>query len=305
MQEPPNSDKMPVLESNLPMSEFRMIAIDLDGTLLGGDGQVSDRVRRAIHELIAGGWIVCFATGRSYLESRSILEAVGHFDHAVFIGGAAVIDTQNQVTLHQQKMEPQLARSLCRILEDLGHAALALQDNRESGVDYLATARTDVDPATLRWMEACQLRLERVPSLADYEHQHTIRVGMVGPQDQAVEAHRQIQETFAEGVLVHRVRGANGVEILECFDSSVNKWEGIKHVARHHNIELSRIIAVGDDLNDLAMVKQAGLGVAMGNGRPELKAVAKRVIGSHREDGLAIFLEELLGEVGSEENSKL
>src|SRR5207244_11185583 len=87
---------------------------------------------------------------------------------------------------------------------------------------------------------------------------------------------------------------AYGVEVLEVFDPAVNKWEGVLHVARRHGIEPEEIVAVGDDLNDLPMLRHAGLGVAMGNARPEAKAAAKRVIGSNAEEGLAKFLEELV-----------
>ena len=84
------------------------------------------------------------------------------------------------------------------------------------------------------------------------------------------------------------------VEVLEVFDPRVNKWSGILEVAARKNIQPAEIIAVGDDLNDLAMLRSAGLGVAMGNAHPDAKAIAKRIIGSNGEDGLAIFLEELI-----------
>jgi hydroxymethylpyrimidine pyrophosphatase-like HAD family hydrolase len=74
----------------------------------------------------------------------------------------------------------------------------------------------------------------------------------------------------------------------------VNKWEGILQVARMHGIDREQIVAIGDDVNDLTMIASAGLGVAMGNARPEVAAVAKRVIGRNDQDGLAEFLEELV-----------
>jgi HAD superfamily hydrolase (TIGR01484 family) len=274
---------------------YQMIAIDLDGTLLDPRGQVTPRVRRAVHELIERGWIVCFATGRNYLESRPVLEQVGHFDQAVFVGGAVVIDTREGVTLHQQKMEPALAREIAAVLEELGHAVLALQDPSAAEVDYYATAGIALDDATQRWMEAFRIRLTPLPSLARHDHAHTIRLGIVGTTGQTAEAERRIRDRFAERVLVHSLKVLGDVEVLECFDPAVNKWEGIRQVARHHGIDEKQIIAVGDDWNDLAMIRSAGLGVAMGNARDEIKAVARRVIGANGDEGLAVFLEELAG----------
>ena len=87
---------------------------------------------------------------------------------------------------------------------------------------------------------------------------------------------------------------AYGVEVLEVFDPAVNKWEGILHVARRHGVDPAQIVAIGDDVNDIPMIKNAGLGVAMGNAKPEVQAVAKRVIGKNADEGLAAFLDELV-----------
>ena len=87
---------------------------------------------------------------------------------------------------------------------------------------------------------------------------------------------------------------AFGVDVLEVFDPAVNKWQGLLHVANAHGIDPADIIAIGDDVNDLPMIRNAGLGVAMGNARLEVQQAAMRVIGRNDEDGLARFLEELV-----------
>jgi hydroxymethylpyrimidine pyrophosphatase-like HAD family hydrolase len=84
------------------------------------------------------------------------------------------------------------------------------------------------------------------------------------------------------------------MEVLEIFDPAVNKWEGVKLVAQRHGVAEHQIVAIGDDVNDLPMIRHAGLGVAMGNARPEVLEVAKRVIGTNADEGLAEFLEELV-----------
>src|SRR5690242_6880885 len=108
------------------MGAYRMIAIDLDGTLLGPDGKVSPANKAAVHRALAAGMLVCFATGRNWTESRMILEAVEHYDHAVFVSGAMVMDTRQQVMLHKTAMAPALAAEVSGLFETMGHAALAL-----------------------------------------------------------------------------------------------------------------------------------------------------------------------------------
>src|SRR5918993_5276283 len=122
------------------MPQYRMIAIDLDGTLLSPRGEVTPRVKAAVHRALDAGLLVCFATGRNWTESRTVLDAVEHYDSAVFVGGAMVVDTKNEVVLHRMMMQPDLARELCTHLEAAGHAVLALQDTTTAGFDYLVTA---------------------------------------------------------------------------------------------------------------------------------------------------------------------
>ena len=276
---------------------YKMIAIDLDGTLLSPAGQVTERTKAAIHRCLSAGMLVCFATGRNWTESRTVLDTVAHYDHAVFAGGAMVIDTRQEVTLHRTGVDPDLAREICKVLEDAGHAVLALQDTASAGVDYLISDEIPVNAETMHWMSVTAAKVHHVPELSRYSHEFTIRLGIVAPPDQVTVVHGQLQERFGERIFFHRLFVPSaGVEVLEIFDPAVNKWEGIRHVARHHGVEPEQIIAIGDDVNDIAMLRQAGLGVAMGNAKPEIQALAKKVIGHNRDEGLAQFLEELVAE---------
>ena len=286
----------PVRPTNEMTPTYRMIAIDLDGTLLSPTGKVTARTKAAVHRALDAGLLVCFATGRSWTESRTVLEAVDHYDTAVFVGGAMVVDTKKQVMLHRTMMEPELARQLCGFLETRGHAAMALQDpNASGGVDYLVSKSVALNPATQVWMDVTDAQVRPTDGLSDYGHEHTVRVGTVAAPHAVATLKQALADQFAERIFCQSIFvQAYDVDVLEVFDPSVNKWEGIKHVAARHGIDPSQIIAVGDDVNDLHMIQHAGLGVAMGNGRPEAKALAKRIIGSNKDDGLAEFLEELV-----------
>jgi Cof subfamily protein (haloacid dehalogenase superfamily) len=272
-----------------------MIAIDLDGTLLSPRNEVTQRTKDAVHKALKAGLLVCFATGRNWTESRTVVDAVEHYASAVFAGGAMVVDTERDVTLHRMMMDPGLAAELCDHLEAQGHAVLALQDTEAAGVDYLVTGEAELNEATRQWMAITDAKVRTVPRLGDFGHAHTVRVGIVAAPEQVRESTRSLDEAFA-GRIVHQSLyvPAYGVEVLEVFDPAVNKWQGILHVARHHGIDPAEIIAVGDDVNDIPMLKGAGLGVAMGNAKPEIQKLARRVIGSNADDGLARFLEELV-----------
>src|SRR5687768_398219 len=156
-------------------NHYRMIAIDLDGTLLSPRGEVTPRAKQAVRKALDAGLLVCFATGRNWTESRTVLEAVEHYDSAVFVGGAMVVDTKKEVVLHRMMMQPTLARELCGHLEDAGHAVLALQDTHAAGFDYLVTGDLPLNSETEHWMRITSAKIRRISRLATEAHEHTIR----------------------------------------------------------------------------------------------------------------------------------
>ncbi len=274
---------------------YKMIAIDLDGTLLSPAGKVTERTKHAIHRALAAGLLVCFATGRNWTESQVVLDAVAHYDTAVFVGGAIVVDTKRRVTLHRTLMEPKLAAEVCAFFENRGHAALALQDTGATGVDYLISEQLPLEASTETWMRVATKLVHRVPNLGSYPHEHTVRVGVVAASEVTAKLAPELAKLFGGRIVYHSIPVmAYGVDVLEVFDPAVNKWQGLLHVAKAHGIDPALIIAIGDDVNDLPMIKNAGLGVAMGNARLEVQQAAKRVIGRNDDDGLARFLEELV-----------
>jgi Cof subfamily protein (haloacid dehalogenase superfamily) len=276
---------------------YRMIAIDLDGTLLSPEGRVAERTKLAVHKALAAGLMVCFATGRNWTESQTVLDAVAHYDSAVFVGGAMVVDTKRRVTLHRTMMQPSLAAAICEFFENRGHAALALQDKSTAGVDYLVSDHLPLNAETELWMTVSRAAVKRLPNLGRHDHEHTIRISIVAVPEKSLELMADLRQQFGSRMMCHSLSlMALGVEVLEVFDPGVNKWQGILHVAAAHGIDPAQIIAIGDDVNDIPMISQAGLGVAMGNAKDEVKAIAGRVIGRNDQDGLALFLEELVNE---------
>ncbi len=275
--------------------ESYLFGIDLDGTLLNPAGAVADRTKRAVHAILKAGHKVAFATGRNYIEARRIFDIMEHQDLAVLVSGAIVVDTRLQQTVYRSAMDPTLAANLCTAIERLGFAAVAFQDRAYTGVDYLVSTDRHVHDALSSWMTLSDQLMQTHSDLPNVDHSHTLRVSTVLDYADATRLKRAIEEEFGDRAYVHGVLVVSeGVEIIEMFDRHVNKWLGLTQVADHHNVPHDRIIAIGDDMNDLAMIRHASLGIAMGNARSELKEAANRVIGSNAEDGLAVFLEEWL-----------
>ena len=274
-----------------------LFGIDLDGTLLSPTGDVTDRTRAAIHAVLDAGHHVCFSTGRNGMEAATVFAAVGHEAIAVLVSGAIVVDTRDGRVLRRGHMHADLAAELCKAIEDVGEVSIAYQDRKETGLDYIVSANGNVHSSQDSWIELTGQRLERRPTLATFDHSKTLRVSAITGLIGAARVRSAIAEKFADRVYIHSILIEHGTaEIVELFDPTVNKWQGLRIAAGELGIDPANIIAVGDDTNDLPMVRNAPLGLAMGNARQELKDVAKMVIGRNSEDGLAAFLEAWLKE---------
>ncbi len=272
-----------------------LFGIDLDGTLLNPSGAVSDRTKNAVHALLHAGHKVAFATGRNYIEARGIFDIMEHQDLAVLVSGAVVVDTRSKQTIHCETMDPTLAGELCAAIERLGHAAVALQNRQHTGRDYVVSADPQLHDALGSWLALSDQVLTTSANLSDEDHTHTFRVSTVLEYAEAAKLKLAIEKQFAGRAYVHGIIVASeGVEIIEMFDRHVNKWLGLSRVADLHGVPHERIVAIGDDMNDIAMIRNSPFGTAMGNARTEVKEVAKQVIGSNIDDGLAVFLEDWL-----------
>lgn len=280
---------------------YQFVALDLDGTVLDPAGRVTPRTRAAIHRLVDLGVYVCFATGRNHRESMHILAECGHYPRCVFVGGAAVVDTapdeEDCRLVHSVPMHAELARELCADLESLGHAVLALQESFSTGVDYVVTSGVPMNAATTLWMKLTRARVRLEERLASFHHSSTLRVGVVSGVMETRQIAELLDRKYGGKIVTHAIAvPAQQVEVVEVFDPEVSKWQGVLQTAAWRGVSPERIIAVGDDLNDVSMVSSAGLGVAMGNAREAVKRVAREVIGPNHTDGLAEFLESLLAQ---------
>jgi len=130
-------DRGPTIRSTMTPPQ-RLLAIDLDGTLLDPQGRISPRNRQAIHDAAAAGMLVVPCTGRSWIESRKVLESWPRLprSHAgVFISGATVTDMDSGATLDVAVIESHLVERLIEALHELPEAVLVVRDANETGHD--------------------------------------------------------------------------------------------------------------------------------------------------------------------------
>jgi hypothetical protein len=279
--------------------QYRLIALDLDGTLLGSEGVISAENIRAIGDARAAGAIVVPCTGRAWHESRHLFQDVPGLELGVFVGGAVVSEMDTGRSLDFAVMEAHLVAQLIDLLRDEPEAILLFREPERVGHHFFITGHGQVTANTRLWFEMTGAKLaeKRDPDPEDLHH--VLRVGMVAEGGRLPELAREIDGRFGDRVLVHHFAGlqqrdVDPVHILEVFASGVDKWRGLSWIARQHGIAPEQVAAIGDEVNDLAMIRHAGCGVAMGNAVPEIRDIARRQTRPHHEDGVAHAIDQML-----------
>lgn len=279
--------------------KYRLLAIDLDGTLFDSSGNVSDANRAAITQAKDAGVLVTLCTGRGLTESRSAIDAIEHDGPVILATGALVSDPTTGQTLHRAVIEPGLAAEIVDHLRPTPHAVLILPDPGPQQHDYIVVNPGRLTDNTRWWFEMISANVRETDEASDADLHHALRVGLVGRGSEMPALEASIEERFGNRVVVHHfmaVKREEGedVYVLEVFASGVNKWSGIEWLAAEHGIDRSEVATIGDGINDVAMIREAPCGIAMANAHGPLLDLADRVTLSNDEDGVAHAIERML-----------
>lgn len=258
---------------------YRLIASDLDSTLLRSDGTVSDFTKETISACMKAGIGFTFATGRMYRSALPIAKQLQITLPLITYQGALLKSMDGSV-MHALHLSQDVAEELDQIL-------------RNSGMHYNIYADetlyfSSFTPPVMKYAQHIGVEPLMVPKRLG-----EIAVTQYGVFDQpeaVAELEQQIRKQF--GDMIHTV--ISGGRFLEICHPMAKKSYGLEQLALHLGIDRSEIVAVGDNNNDLDMLRYAGLGVAVENAVPAAKAAAQRLTASNDEDGVARFIRELV-----------
>lgn len=288
---------------------YRLLALDLDGTLFNPESIVPPANIAAVDRARAAGLKVIICTGRGLLECAGGLEAINQRDPVVVAGGAIIANPVTRTTIHRFNIHQSLVHSAVEILLASRHAALVLKDPLQAGFDYLVVnpEGCPLDPVSQWWFSRMNVEVRYTENLAnDPCPLATVRVGACGRGHILDSAKGKLIATLGDRAVIHNfpavvapeharaVGKGESLNILEIFDRDATKWSAISHLAGEWSIRASEVIAVGDEINDISMIEGAGLGIAMGNAIPATKAAAKRVTLTNAECGVAHAIDRVL-----------
>jgi Cof subfamily protein (haloacid dehalogenase superfamily) len=276
-------------------SKTRVLALDIDGTLVNSRNELSPRVREALRTAVRHGIRLVLATGRRYSRALPLVEPLGIEAPLVTASGALIKRAIDHRTLFAATFERPVLCAMLEVIGGAGYDAVLYTDSFAEGFDFYCP-RIEVDSPELRDFFALNTGCHRLwPGLMTDPPAGVFSGFAIGSREEMLELQQELERRLPEQLYVHVLRSPRYLGFMcEICPAGVSKWSGIRHVAHEWGIADEAICAVGDDVNDIPMIRGAGLGIAMGNALEEVKAVADRIAPTHDEDGLVQVVEWLL-----------
>jgi hypothetical protein len=275
---------------------WRYLLVDVDGTLLDSQGRISARNRAALARAVEAGLTLVLATGRTY---PSLMRSAGDLAlpfHLIANGGAVGLTPGLASAPYVNPLPRALWPEVVEALEREGLSVVVFS-HRHPEPPQLHVSRFQGDPHFEAYLGRNALLARAAPDLAAAEIPDVLEVAALGRGERFDAASARVMERFGGRTRHHAmvlfIRAAYG-RITEFFHPDTSKWRAFQALFPQAAAHPEQVIAVGDEANDMEMIRAAGLGIAMGNATDELKAVADWVSAGHDQDGLALAVERAL-----------
>ena len=269
---------------------IRVVCTDIDGTLLDSRRELSERTIATIKRL-GGSFPVILASSRMPRAMRHLQKELGILHHPIicYNGGYVVHDTGGAVpkVIDSVKILPPICSFIVSLAQEKGvHVSLYTEDEWYAEKNDPWTEReariTKADPVITGFQ----------PLLRGWTARRTgaHKVMCMGPEPAIQEMLETLLHKFSSEIHLYRSKST----YLEIAPRAISKATALAMLLHQYGLDLSHVMAFGDNYNDIDLLRSAGLGIAVGNARDEVKAVAKEITLNNTDDGVAIAMEKWL-----------
>ncbi len=263
--------------------EIKLVIVDLDGTLLNSNHQLSERTEKVLRAALDQGIQVMLATGKTYYSARHIIEKLKLVTPGVYVQGLIVHNADGNIR-HQQTLDPALARRVITFAEDRGFTVLIY-----SGTRLLMRAKTPLYEHIQRYDEPAPEIVGPLQNILDTTPLHKLL--LYGDEKRVTALRWQLSmQLNGQATLVY----AQIPGMMEVLPHGASKGRAVKALIRELGFHPNQVLAIGDGENDIEMIQVAGIGVAMGNADERLKKVADHIVADNDNDGVAEALEKFI-----------
>lgn len=270
---------------------YKLIAIDLDGTLLDDKKDIPKDNLDTVNLLIKKGYEVVVATGRRYWSAKELTKKIHGHITIIANNGNIVRNSLNDELLISKYMDTKdykliIEEGIKRNLHPVIHI-----DGYNEGIDLIIEAGREYGEYVMRGG-----RFKEVKSFLEVENEKILTIVYGDFKKALYPFYEFISENYSKNFNIHIMENLDTVEsMIEIMNPDGNKWKTILEYAAGMNIDPAEIIAIGDNNNDVSMIKNSGLGIAMKNGSDLVKSVAKIITKKdNNESGVAFELKRVL-----------
>lgn len=287
---------------------YKLVAIDLDGTMLNSYGIVTENTKKVLREKIAQKMEIVIASGRTTSSILPIVDEIGGINYFIAGNGALIYDIQNKKVVYDKFIPKAKILEIIKICE-------------ENSIFYTVYTENEIITKTLKYNvlyyhkenlkkeESKQTKIKIVEDIPKYiennENNNYLKI-MICDESQLI-----------FNAVINKIKKVKNVEILDVGHQSrkfikdgtedisieyyyteitldnVDKWTSLEYLIGILNIDKSEIIAIGDNENDKKMIQNAKLGIAMGQSSPKITEIADIITDTNDEDGVAKILEKI------------
>lgn len=268
--------------------EIKLIASDMDDTLLSSKCEISPRNEAAIKKALAAGKIFLLATGRMYVSVKPYAERLQLDVPLVTYNGALVKGSLSGKVFYEHKMKLATANEVLAYCRKNGYyLQLYVGDS--------ILIHTENECSRM-YSKISGIQTTAIGDAVYHTDESPYKILVMTKADEFQEVWHKFAETF-QGRLDVTSSKDNFLELME---PGINKWEAVKSVAASYGVKPEEIMCIGDSNNDIKMIANAGIGVAVANAKDAVKAHAKIITASNDNDGVALVIESILTEQAKE-----
>lgn len=263
---------------------IRLLAIDLDDTLLKDDLSISPYTLKVIEQVQARGVMVAISTGRMPRSAQNRISQLKLNFPIIACHGALIKENTSGEFIWRKVIDKDLAKI---VLDKITEEKLYCQIYRKDDVFVQELNE---------WSDLCYHMSGIFPQKADFmevlenEPDGLEKIITIGNEERILQSFEHLHSIFKDRIYVTMSKPI----FIEMINVEANKGTALKYLAEHNNIPREEIMAIGDGLNDVEMIEYAGIGVAMGNADLRLKEKADYITASNEEEGVALAIEEFV-----------
>ncbi|HAX72831.1 MAG TPA: Cof-type HAD-IIB family hydrolase [Firmicutes bacterium] len=264
---------------------YKMIVLDLDGTLMSSKNEILPKTKEALFKAQEAGVMIVLASGRptyGMLKAAKDLRLDEYPGYTLSYNGGRIIAVQTDELIYDKSLTPEICHELYDLAREMNVNIMAYEDE--------AIITEDDDQYIQKEAFINNMPLNRVEKFKDRVDFNSVKCLCTAEPEYLAEVELKFKERLGDRLSVMRSMPF----FLEIMPQNINKAYSLQKLLDHVGLDKSQLIACGDGYNDLPMIEFAGLGVAMANAVDEVKAKANYITLSNDEDGIAHVIEKFI-----------